>query len=99
MSYCSGSFTINSSACAFFAALNICSLEKFLPKAREISTAAKEKIKAKEYDSSQNQFWINKNPDKFWILEKLYFQSKTKELVGLIFNLLELFPLEIKNSN
>ncbi len=71
--------------------------ETILLKAKEISVAAKEKIKAKEYDNSQNQFWINKNPDKFWILEKLYFQSKTKELVELIFNLLELFPKEVKN--
>ncbi len=71
--------------------------KEILSKVETLSVQTKEKIKIKEYDSSQNQFWINKNPDKFWILEKLHFQSKTKELTDLCFKLLELFPEDLKN--
>ena len=73
------------------------SKKELLTKAEEISTKTKDKIKSKEFDSSRNEFWVNKNPDKFWILEKLYFQSKIKELTDLCFKLLDLFPGDIKN--
>lgn len=76
--------------------LDIKEKEETLEKAKQISTECYEKINTKEYDSSQSEFWINKHPDKFWVLEKLYFQSKTKELNELIFNLLDLYPREIK---
>ena len=68
-----------------------------LKKIKELTAKIKDKIKDKEYDCSQNEFWINKNPDKFWILEKLYFQSKIKELTELSFKLLTLFPEDMKN--
>jgi len=66
-------------------------------KTEDLIIKIKERIRTKEYDSSQNEFWVNKNPDKFWILEKLYFQSKIKELTDLCFKLLDLFPDDIKN--
>lgn len=71
--------------------------KEILSQAGTLLIQIKEKIRVKEYDNSENKFWINKNPDKFWILEKLYFQSEIKELTELCFKLLDLFPEDIKN--
>ena len=71
--------------------------KEILAQVETLSVQIKEKIRTKEYDCSQNEFWINKNPDKFWILENLYFQAKIDELTSLCFKLLDLFPEDIKN--
>ena len=71
--------------------------KELLDKAKNLLVQIKEKIKNKEYDSSQNGFWGNKNPDKFWILEKLSFQGKTEDLKELSFILLDIFVEDIKN--
>ncbi len=88
-------WTIAKNACEIIKWL--CSVEKNTPQeilveTEDLAAQINEKIASKEYDSSQNNFWISKNPDKFWILEKLYFQSKIKDLKELCYKLLELFP-------
>ena len=88
---------------------NVCEIVKWLcpedksgkkelvVKAEEIFVKTKEKIKSKEPDSSEDEFWRSKNPNKLWILEKLYFQGKIKELTELCFKLLHLFREDINN--
>ncbi|OGI19449.1 MAG: hypothetical protein A3B68_03925 [Candidatus Melainabacteria bacterium RIFCSPHIGHO2_02_FULL_34_12] len=48
-------------------------------------------------NNSNNAFWKNKKPEKFWILERLYYQSKLKGLIRFSFKLLNTFPYEIQN--
>lgn len=56
-----------------------------------------EKINNNVQDNSKNEFWHNKAPDKYWILERLYFQAKFKKLVEYSFKLLEVFPGSLDN--
>lgn len=56
-----------------------------------------DKIKKKEKDNSNDSFWYNKSPDKYWILERLYFQSKKKELADYSFELLKKHPDDKNN--
>ena len=90
-------WAVASSACEIVKWLCTEDKKEILVKLEMLSVQTKEKIKNKEYDSSKNEFWVNKALDKFWILEKLYFQSKTKELIALCFKLLDLFPEDIRN--
>ena len=54
-----------------------------------------EKIKNKEHDNSQNNFWCNRNPDAFWILEKLYLHNEKEKLITYCFNLLNKYQNQI----
>ena len=55
------------------------------------------KIKDKEHDNSQNKFWCNRNPDAFWILEKLYLGNQKEKLITYSFNLLNKYPNQIES--
>ena len=70
---------------------------ELINKSDSLLLAVLEKITNKEVDNSKNDFWYNRMPDKFWILEKLYLQANTKELVRYSFDLITLFSKDIKN--
>lgn len=58
-----------------------------------------EKILSKEIDNSKNTFWYTKTLDKYWILERLYYQSKINELIDYSFRLLDIFSSDPENYN
>ena len=68
-------------------------------KTNDLYLDAVNKINKKEFDSSKNDFWCNRSPDKFWILEKLYLQAETEKLISYSFTLLDIFPNNINNYN
>lgn len=51
-----------------------------------------EKINKKEKDASTNEFWSNKLLSKYWILERLYFQSDLEKFKEYAFKLISVFP-------
>ncbi len=66
-------------------------------KAEVLEELISEKIKSKSSDNSKNEFWYGKVINKFWILEKLYFQASYKELLDCSFKLLTIFPSNLSN--
>ncbi len=70
---------------------------EYKDRANKLEKLISEKILNKEFDKSKDNLWYNKQIDKYWILERLYFQSKLKELSYYTFRLLELFPENLIN--
>lgn len=72
------------------------SLNNDKEESNEINTLEKfilEKISKKEEDTSRSDFWKCKFVDKYWILERLYYQGKTKKLIEFSFKLLDTFKI------
>lgn len=55
------------------------------------------KIATNEHDHSIDTFWHNKEIDKFWVFNKLYYQSHPNTIIKYSFKLLDAFPGDIKN--
>lgn len=73
------------------------SLDEYKDKANKLEKTISEKLLNKETDNSKDNLWYNKQIDKYWILERLYFQAKLKKLSFYAFRLLELFPENLAN--
>ena len=48
-------------------------------------------------DNSKDKLWYNKAPDKFWILQRLFYQSLFSKLSEYAFRLLDVFPDDKSN--
>ncbi len=66
-------------------------------KSNELQEYILKQIQNGKVDNSKNPIWQNKAPEKYWILERLYFQSKLKKLKEYAFKLLKIFPHDKKN--
>ena len=58
-----------------------------------------EKISKGEKDNSINEFWGNKSVSKYWVLERLYYQSNVKEVIKYAFKLLNIFGEDKQNHD
>lgn len=56
-----------------------------------------EKINSGEKDNSTSEFWNNKAVSKYWVLERLYYQSDIKQVSKFVFNLLNSFNNDQQN--
>jgi len=45
----------------------------------------------------QESFWATKAPDRFWILERIYYRGQERKLVDLCFKLLDISPYDPEN--
>ncbi len=66
-------------------------------KLKTLTILISEKINSKEDDNSNNDFWLNKSPDKYPILLKLYNNGKLEKMYELSFKLIEISPENIRN--
>jgi len=66
-------------------------------KAKHLLDTVGAKINGKESDNSFNKFWNNKAVEKYWILERLYFQGRVDRAIKFAFKLLQLYPDDQKN--
>lgn len=57
-----------------------------------------DKILIKEDDASTSDLWKSKLVDKYWILERLYYQGKTKKLIQYAFKLLDKYNNPINHE-
>ena len=68
-----------------------------LEKAHNLLNQITKKVSIGITDNSKNELWFNKNVDKYWILERLYYRAEIEKIVNYCFKLLDLFPDDLKN--
>lgn len=90
-------FIVASEAITVVKWLSIDSNLNILKKAEVLEELVLSKTKSGASDNSKNEFWYGKVVNKFWILEKLYFQASYKELTDYSFKLLSVFPANLSN--
>lgn len=70
---------------------------EILNKTESLLAVVEKKIVSGEPDNSKNDFWISKFVAKYWLLERLYFQSNVKKIIEYAFKLLKTFPEDKQN--
>lgn len=66
-------------------------------KAKDYLLNVQEKINSNVEDKTQIGFWRNKPVDKYWILERLYYQGKKEKLIKLGLKLLDMYSNDLSN--
>ena len=67
-----------------------------IKKYAELKDLIEKKTASGEVDNSKSSIWSNKSPQKYWVLERLYFHSQIKELKKYAFKLLDMFPVKLE---
>lgn len=62
-----------------------------------LSKLIQDRINNKDKDNSANEIWRGKSLYKYWVLQRLYLQSKIKDLVTYSYRLLNTYPEKIEN--